>query len=1135
MANIFGSDGSDTITTTVNTAGGQTSTESNDLIVGSSNNAATGSDFIDAGGGQDVVIGVGGNDTLLGGDADDNLSGGLGDDSLVGGAGNDFLEGNGGQDTLTGGSGADRFYLANNGQGGTVAAPDVVSDFVAADGDNLSILDGLDTTGTLDLVWRGDATGLLGAQPSLSVGQALPNGASSTQTSVYNIQRAFGGSWVVADLDRDGVLDSTDFAVLVLPPAGGALTITPDFFVPGTFINGPTVTIVGTSGADTIDEVLVSGGVVGGPATGGADFISAGDGNDSVLAAGGDDTIDGGNGNDFLDGGTGNDTLLGGANNDLLTGNLGNDSLLAGSGNDFILEGAGSDFVDGDIGFDVVNYRDVSTSQPLRAVISSNGLTGTNASNNASVTVTGSGGAAGVDTIRNFEQIDGTGGNDTITVSSIETSTFLFYARGNGGGDRIIGPAQANRGLFLDYLSATAGVSVNLATGLARDGLGGTDTFSGFTAVRSSSLGDTLIGGAGDDRFRGRGGNDSIDGGAGSDMADYGESTAPVTVDLSVGRALSDGEGGIDTLVSIEEVRGGSGNDSIVGSIGAELIRGQGGNDVLIGGGGNDTVDFGGAGSGVSVNLASERASGEGADTIAGFTYVLGGVLNDTLIGSSAADTLIGGAGNDTLRGEAGSDLLIGGSGFDEVTYAGDGTAITVQIAASATGNNATISSGADTDIARDIEGLFGSDAGDLIQVSSVNTDAGFFVRSSGGDDTIIGTSDRSTALAVDYVFASTTGVSVDLALGSASVVGGGTDSLVDIAYIRGTSGSDTMFGTTGTERFRGRGGNDYLDAREGGGADILDYADVTGAVSVNMALERTLHGNGAIDTIIAFEEVRSTTGNDTIIGSSSNDIFQPFNGNDFIDGGAGTDRVSYRATSGNVPAQTRGILVDLAAATPTAIDAWGGTDTLIDIENVTGSQRSDSIRGSSQDNAFDGLGGNDTLDGGDGTDTTRYNSTAGDQTTGVTVNLVTGVANDGQGAIDLLISIENVTGSRFSDRIIGSSVANVLTGVEGDDTISGDAGNDTLDGGTGTDSLLGGIGDDFYRVESQADVIVEALNAGSDTVQATAGAAYTLGANIETLVLTAGAAQNGIGNGLANTLVGNGFANSLAGGAAAD
>ena len=117
-----------------------------------------------------------------------------------------------------------------------------------------------------------------------------------------------------------------------------------------------------------------------------------------------------------------------------------------------------------------------------------------------------------------------------------------------------------------------------------------------------------------------------------------------------------------------------------------------------------------------------------------------------------------------------------------------------------------------------------------------------------------------------------------------------------------------------------------------------------------------------------------------------------------------------------------------------------------------------------------------------------------------------------------------NVTGSPFADRLDGNG---------GGDTLNGGAGNDILDGGAGPDKLRGGTGDDTYIVDGEADQITENAGEGADTVWV--AATYTLGANLENLVLAGTGAIDGIGNALANAITGNSAANLLNGGAGAD
>jgi Ca2+-binding RTX toxin-like protein len=90
----------------------------------------------------------------------------------------------------------------------------------------------------------------------------------------------------------------------------------------------------------------------------------------------------------------------------------------------------------------------------------------------------------------------------------------------------------------------------------------------------------------------------------------------------------------------------------------------------------------------------------------------------------------------------------------------------------------------------------------------------------------------------------------------------------------------------------------------------------------------------------------------------------------------------------------------------------------------------------------------------------------------------------------------------------------------------------DTLIGSTGFDSLVGLAGNDTYTVNHSGDIVVEALNAGTDTVNASIS--YTLGNNVENLLLQ-GTAINGTGNELANSITGNASNNILNGGAGND
>lgn len=90
---------------------------------------------------------------------------------------------------------------------------------------------------------------------------------------------------------------------------------------------------------------------------------------------------------------------------------------------------------------------------------------------------------------------------------------------------------------------------------------------------------------------------------------------------------------------------------------------------------------------------------------------------------------------------------------------------------------------------------------------------------------------------------------------------------------------------------------------------------------------------------------------------------------------------------------------------------------------------------------------GADRLDGGTGLDTVSY----GGEPAGIVADLVAGRVGTSSGD-DFLASIENISGSRFADEILGDAGANVLRGRGGDDIIDGGGGGDTLSGGDGID-----------------------------------------------------------------------------------
>ena len=112
---------------------------------------------------------------------------------------------------------------------------------------------------------------------------------------------------------------------------------------------------------------------------------------------------------------------------------------------------------------------------------------------------------------------------------------------------------------------------------------------------------------------------------------------------------------------------------------------------------------------------------------------------------------------------------------------------------------------------------------------------------------------------------------------------------------------------------------------------------------------------------------------------------------------------------------------------------------------------------------------------------------------------------------------------------VFGEAGNDTLRGGAGADRLYGGDGSDVLDGGAGRDMMYGGAGNDIYHVDHARDVISESGGGGTDTVHAMID--YTLGGDLENLLLEGTAALAGTGNALANTITGNGGANVLDGG----
>ncbi len=341
--------------------------------------------------------------------------------------------------------------------------------------------------------------------------------------------------------------------------------------------------------------------ITGGNGSGNHDVIWGDDGNDSLRGAGGPDTILGGSGDDFIDGGENHDVLHGESGNDRIFGRNGNDYLHGHTGQDDLSGGDGNDY--------------------LKGGSEDDDLTGGNGN----------------------DELYGDEGNDEI----------------NGGdGDDII------KGGTGDDFQLDGDAGDDLIEGEA-----GNDTLIGGDGN------DILRGGQDSDSLNGGPGNNVLDGGVGEDWVDYSQglgSFSGVAINLFDGKAVTfkdltgdpvfdalyTPDDRYDTLISIENVRGGSRNDRIDGDHSNNIIYGNQGDDVIRGHNGVDSIDGGGNN--------DVLWGDEGNDTVSG------GTGNDEVRGGLGNDILAGNDGDDELRGEQSNDMLDGGAGNDVAFFWGE-------------------------------------------------------------------------------------------------------------------------------------------------------------------------------------------------------------------------------------------------------------------------------------------------------------------------------------------------------------------------------------------------------------------------------------------------------------------------------
>ena len=1085
---IYGEDGNDTI-------GGGLGNDSLDGGLGNDSvYGGEGNDTIMGGAGDDRLVGEHGNDEIHAGDGNDGVWGGGSDDRIWGDNGNDNLVGDMGDDEIHGGAGTDRII---GGLGADQMFGDAGDDtFVLAIGDGN---DRINDTGGVDAL-------------SLETGLTATSFSRAGNDLIVNLSS--GDRVTIVDQFVGSVVERMNYA------SGTSIDL----------INGINLYIVGTPNSDT---------------------LLAWTGNDTIIALGSDDRLEGLAGNDSLDGGAGNDTMVGGT---------GNDIYIVDNSGDVIIENAGE-------GTDTVF---TSSSYVLSANIENVTLTGAadltiggNASGNQ---ITGNSGNNTIDGGAGVDTMQGGTGDDTYVVDN--AGDFVIEAA-SAGTDAVQSSVTYALTANVENLTLTGAGNVN-GTGNTLDNV--VSGNGGNNALDGGAGNDTLSGAAGNDTLTGGAGNDSLSGGIGDD-----------TYIIDAGDTVSESAGeGTDTVVaSISYTLGanienltliGAGSLSGTGNSLNNLIIGNAGNSTLDGGAGADTMQGGTGNDLYVVDSAGDvviEAAGAGTDTVQSFiNYTLGAnlenltltgsadltgtgnTLNNLVVGNAGNNTLAGGGGIDTLQGGAGDDTYIVDSTNDVVIEDVSAGSDMVQASISYTlganiealvltgaGNIAGTGNAQDnTIIGNSASNALDGGAGDDSLSGGAGNDtltggAGNDSLSGGiGDDTYIidagDTVSESAGEGTDTVVASisyTLGANIEnLTLIGAGSLSGTGNSLNNL--IIGNAGNSTLDGGAGADTMQGGAGNDtYIVDNVG---DVITEAASAGTDTVQSSVSYTLSAN-VEDLILTGSASLTGTGNtlaNTITGNGGNNTLDGGAGNDTMVGGAGNDTY-YVDAAGDVVSEKAG----------------EGTDTVIasfsytlgaNIENLTltgagslsgtGNSLDNLIIGNSGNSTLDGGAGNDTMQGGAGNDLYVVDS-AGDVV----------IEAAGAGADTVRTSISYTLGANVENLTLIGAVGLAGTGNGLNNLIVGNSGNSTLDGGAGADTMQGGTGNDTYIVDNVGDVVTEAASAGTDTVQSSVS--YTLGANVENLILTGSGNFTGTGNALANTITGNGGNNTLDGGAGND
>jgi Ca2+-binding RTX toxin-like protein len=1078
---------------------------------------ATATTTIYGGGGVDLLEAGAGNSIIYGGNGGTSAA----RTTLIGWTGADTLVGGLGTDVIYGGTGSSDVLYA--GDGGTVAAPTTVVSGTGVDslygGAGSSLLE--DLTSGRDLLVAGSANETLigtgndtliagtgndilqanGGSVDIQINAGFGNDTVYPNGGTENL--LLGSNILATDLSGAVTFDSNGNGYLSLSGDGGSIAIE----------HGLTGALVGAQyvGGSSIPLLTLLTDALGGDQTvtsGSANFIVKLGNSESVNSINSGDIVSAWGTGDTINGislfnqvySTGASALINSAGYDVINATGNNDTVHGGSyGGDSITLSGGNSLASVGLALNGNALTSITVSGTNDTVVSGYLSVASNITVNDASTVIQVAAGAGATSVST--SVSYTAPTNVTNLTLIGTQNIV--ATGNAGADVLTGGAASDTliaGSSIDTLIGGSGNTtfvVNNAGDIVQDGSTTTNNtiqstvnfvlptnvnnliLTGTSALTGTANGgnDTLISNTGVDTLYGGAGNDTFILNNAADVVIDTAGTATIVYASSVNFTLP-ANVNILTLLGTASIvaTGNAGNDSITANSGTDTLIAGNGNDTLVsgpgpavdslvGGTGNDLFVVNAPGDTVTVG------STHGTDTIqSSVSYTASAnVANLTLIGTAdiaatgntLANLLTANSGNDTLIAGTGLATLVGGTGNDTFVLNNAGDVIQDT---SATANN-TIEANFNYTLPTFANSLMLLGAGALVGTANSGNDT---LTSNSGVDTLIGGTGNDT-----FVINNSSDVVQDTVLSATNSV------LSSVNYTLPTNVNVLTLTGTAALIATGNAGNDLLTANTG--ADTL------------------VAGNGN-DTLVSANSSQV----ESLVGGTGNDLFVVNNAADVI---------SIGGTHGADSIQS-----SVSLTLPTAVNSL----TLVGSANLTGAATSGA-------NVIIGNAGNDILKAGTGNDTLTAGSGIG--------TLIGGAGSDTfvvNSALDVLQSLSTASNSLVSSvsytlptnvtTLTLTGTANLIaTGNAQSDVIMANTGNDTLTAGAGVATFYSGDGNDLFVVNSASDQVIadtSGLKFGRDTVQSSAS--YSLGAAVNTLVLTGNANLTGTGNAYGASYSGN-------------